>query len=409
MGKNANGAGSIRKRKDGTWEARYCAGYNPGTGKPIRKSIYGKTQKEVRERLTKVTAEIDNGIYIDPLNITLGEWLDTWLNEYCGDKKYLTVKHYKAQVNTHLKPGLGAIKLQKLTAPQIQAFYNQLGKDGHKIEHKDKKTGKVTVSTAPLATKSVRNIHGILTKALHKAVDVDYIKVNPADRVTLPRVEKKEINPLDDSQLADFYKAAGDDEYCYLLRILPFTGLREAEATGLTWDSIDFEKGTITVNKQLIKRPVADGGFTLSKTKNSKTRVIRPASMVMELLKARQHQQIEQRFMAGEAWQGWQNEAERKTSLVFTTATGGNLSPQTVYNHAKKVLGSIGAGDRCVHDLRHTYAVISLQNGDDIKTVQGNLGHATAAFTLDVYGHVSETMRKASADRMNDYMKRQIV
>ena len=407
--KAANGAGSIRKRSDGTWEARYCAGNNPGTGKPIRKSIYGKTQKEVREKLTKAIAELDSGIYIDPSKIKLGEWLDTWLNEYCGDKKYLTVKHYRAQVNTHIKPGLGAVKLQKLTAPMIQAFYNELGVSGHKIERKDKKTGKVTVTTEPLATKSIRNIHGILTKALHTAVDVDYIKINPADRVTLPRVDKKEINPLDDEQLSDFYKEAGNDEYCYLLRILPFTGLRESEATGLTWDCVDFDKGTITINKQLIKRPAADGGFTLATTKNSKIRVVRPADMVMQLLKARQYQQIEQRLKAGELWQGWQNENERKSALVFTTLTGSNLSPQTVYNHTKKILERIGAGDRCVHDLRHTYAVISLQNGDDIKTVQGNLGHATAAFTLDVYGHVSETMKKNSSDRMNEYMKQQIV
>ena len=96
---------------------------------------------------------------------------------------------------------------------------------------------------------------------------------------------------------------------------------------------------------------------------------------------------------------------ERKTALVFTSSTGGNLSPQTVYNHCKKVLERIGAGDRCVHDLRHTYAVLSLQNGDDIKTVQGNLGHATAAFTLDVYGHVSERMKDDSAARMEKYME----
>ena len=92
MGKKENGAGSIRKRPDGLWEARYCAGTNPGTGKPIRKSIYGKTQKEVRERLTKITAELDDGIYTDPSKLTLGQWLDTWLSEYCADKKYLTLK-----------------------------------------------------------------------------------------------------------------------------------------------------------------------------------------------------------------------------------------------------------------------------------------------------------------------------
>jgi integrase len=88
---------------------------------------------------------------------------------------------------------------------------------------------------------------------------------------------------------------------------------------------------------------------------------------------------------------------------VFTNGLGEHLHPQTVYNHLKKVAGKAEAPDVCVHDLRHTYAVLSLQNGDDVKTVQGNLGHATAAFTLDVYGHVSEKMKKDSADRMQNY------
>lgn len=252
----------------------------------------------------------------------------------------------------------------------------------------------------------IRNIHGILIKALNVAIDMGYLNVNPAERVTLPRVEKQEIHPLNDEQIAAFYKAAADDEYCYLLRLIPFTGLREAEAMGLTWACVDFEAGTLKINKQLVKRPNAAGGFTLAETKNSKIRVIKPAQMVMKQLKERQRQQIEQRFQAGELWQGWQNEQERKTALVFTTLSGGNLSPQTVYNHCKKVLDIFGAGDRCVHDLRHTFAVLSLQNGDDVKTVQGNLGHATAAFTLDVFGHVSERMKEDSAARMEQYMQR---
>ena len=409
--RSAQGAGTIRKKtvsRKGQeytyWEARVTVGRDPGTGKQIHKSFSGKTQKEVRENMQAAAVAVNEGEYFEPSKMTLAQWIDIWLKEYTGDKKYLTVKHYTAQCDTHIKPALGAVRLADLTAPQIQAFYNRLGKTGHRKEKKDKKTGKVTVTYTPLATKSIRNIHGILTKALNTAVDVGYLKLNPADRVTLPRVEKKEIHPLDDDQVAAFYKAAAGDEYCYLLRLIPFTGLREAEALGLTWDCVDFGAGTIKVNKQLVKRPNADGGFTLAETKNSKIRIVKPAPSVMQLLKERQREQIEQRIKAGELWQGWQNERERKTALVFTTALGGNLSPQTVYNHCKKVLDSIGAGDRCVHDLRHTYAVLSLQNGDDVKTVQGNLGHATAAFTLDVYGHVSERMKDESAARMERYM-----
>lgn len=412
-GRAAHGAGTIRKKtvtRNGQeytyWEARVTVGKDPGTGKQIQKSFSGKTQKEVREKMQAAAVAVNENDYFEPSKMTLSIWLDLWLKEYTGDKKYLTVKHYTAQVETHIKPALGAVKLGKLTAPQIQSFYNELGRTGHRIEKKDCKTGKVSVEFEPLSAKSVRNIHGILTKALNTAVDVGYLKNNPADRVTLPRVEKKEIHPLDDAQIAAFFKAAENDEYCYLLRVIPFTGLREAEAMGLTWDCVDFETGTLKVNKQLVKRPKEAGGFTLAETKNSKIRVIKPAPYVMQLLKQRARQQLEQRFNAGTLWEGWKTEQERKTALVFTTLTGGNLSPQTVYNHCKKVLESIGAGDRCVHDLRHTYAVLSLQNGDDVKTVQGNLGHATAAFTLDVYGHVSEKMKEDSAARMQAYIER---
>ena len=92
-------------------------------------------------------------------------------------------------------------------------------------------------------------------------------------------------------------------------------------------------------------------------------------------------------------------------NLVFTNELGGNLIPQTVVRHFKEIVTSIGRPDARFHDLRHSYAVASLRSGDDIKTVQGNLGHATAAFTLDVYGHVTKQMQEASAVRMEAYIK----
>lgn len=406
--KRANGEGTIRKVKRGKyeyWEARVTIGTAPGTTKQIQKSYTGKTQKEVREKMQAAANAVNEGDYFEPSKMTVGNWLDIWLKDYSGDKKYLTVKHYQAQVRTHIKPALGGIKLKSLTPPMIQSFYNELGRTGHTIEKKDKKTGKVIVTHEPLATKSIRNIHGIFTKALNTAVDVGLIKTNPAERVTLPRTEHKEICPLDDAQVAAFYKAAAKDDYCFLLRIIPFTGLREAEALGLTWDCVDFKAGTLKINKQLIKKPAKDGGFSLAETKNSKIRIIKAAPSVMQILQQQEAQQELQKKVAGDLWEGYKSEKDRRSAPVFTTPTGGYISPKRVYLHCKKVLESIGAGDRCVHDLRHTYAVLSLQNGDDIKTVQGNLGHATAAFTLDKYGHVSERMKDDSAARMEHYMQ----
>lgn len=389
----ARGSGTIRKKtvtrsgKDYTfWEARITVGTDPGTGKQIQKSFTGKTQKEVREKMQAAAVAVNHGDYFEPSKMALGKWVELWLNEYTGDKKYLTVKHYKAQCKTHIIPALGAVKLSALTAPQIQAFYNRLQREG-------------------LAAKSVRNIHGILTKCLSTAVSVGYLRTNPAALVTLPKVERKEIHPLTDEQVKQFLEVSGGDEYEILLKVILFTGLRESEAIGLTWDCVDFRSGTVKVCKQLQKRPKADGGFTFAPLKNDKTRILKPAPSVMELLECRQREQLAQRLSAGEVWQSWSNDTERESALVFTTATGGNLSPQTVYNHYKKLAAQIGAPESRVHDLRHTFAVLSLQNGDDVKTVQGNLGHATAAFTLDVYGHVSERMKEDSARRMEGYIQ----
>ena len=384
--RNAQGGGTIRQRPDGRWEARFTVGRDPGSGKQIQRSVYGSTQKEVRQKLAQAVAALDNGDYFEPSKMTLARWVEIWLKEYTGDKKYLTVKHYKAQCKTHIVPGLGAVKLSELTTPQIQAFYNGLQRSG-------------------LAAKSVRNIHGILTKCLSIAVQVGYLRNNPASAVTLPKVVKKDIQPLTDEQVRDFLRVSATDEYEILLKVILFTGLRESEAIGMTWDCIDFKSGTMTICKQLQKRPLSDGGFTFAPLKNDKTRVIKPAASVMALLDRRWKEQAAQRLRAGEVWEGWQNAEERKTTLVFTTLTGTNLSPQTVYNHYKKLAAQIGAPDSRVHDLRHTFAVLSLQNGDSVKTVQGNLGHATAAFTLDVYGHVSEKMKEDSAARMEGYIK----
>ena len=381
----AQGSGTIRQRPDGRWEARFTIGRDPGTGRQIQRSVYGATQQEVRKKLAEAVAALDAGNYFEPSKMTLGRWVEIWLQEYMGDKKYLTVKHYKAQCRAHIVPSLGAVKLSELTTPQIQSFYNGLQRGG-------------------MAAKSVRNVHGILTKCLSTAVQVGYLRDNPASRVTLPKVEKKEIRPLSDEQVKAFLTVSAGDEYEIILKTILFTGLREAEATGLTWDCIDFKAGTIKVCKQLQKRPQQDGGFTFAPLKNNKTRIIKPAPFVLSLLERRRREQVEQRFRAGELWTGWSNAEERKTALVFTTVTGGNLSPQTVYNHYKKLARKIGAPDSRVHDLRHTFAVLSLQNGDDVKTVQGNLGHATAAFTLDVYGHVSERMKEDSAARMEAYI-----
>lgn len=412
----AQGAGTIRKKtvtRNGKpytyWEARVTTGVDPGTGKQLQRSFSGKTQKEVREKLQSAAVEVNRNDYCAPSKLTVAQWCGIWLSDYMADKKYSTVKHYRAQCNTHIIPALGAVNLQSLTSPQIQTFYNTLQISGAKVPKKDgagkimKSNGVTVYERRPLSPKSIKNVHVVLSKCLSTAVSVGYLRSNP-DRAVLPKITGTEIHPLTDAQVKLFLSAADEDPLSPILKTILFTGMREGEALGLTWDCVDFEAGTIKIDKQLQKRPKADGGYVLTSPKNGKTRTIKPAVYVMDILHAAQMRQIEDRMKAAEYWEGWSSENARKTSLVFLNPLGNEISPKALYLHYKKIARGIGVPDSRVHDLRHTYAVMAIQTGDDIKTVQQNLGHASAAFTLDVYGHVSDRMRDDSSTRMQNYI-----
>lgn len=377
----AQGGGNIRQRKDGRWEARYTVGRDPGTGKQIQRSVYGATQQEVRKKLAQITTDLDNGTYKEPCKMTVGQWLDIWQRDYLGGVKPRTADLYKSQIDTCIKPGLGAVKLESLNTHSIQGFYNKLGKE------RDGKPG--------LAPKTIQNVHGVFHKALQQAVAIGYIRFNPADACTLPRSERKEIKPLEDEQITAFLKAIQGHEFETLYMVDLFTGMRQSEILGLTWDCVDLDNGTITISKQLQKWK--DGDYAFTSPKNGKCRTLTPAPSVMKLLRKHRAEQNERKLKVGKLWED--------TGLVFTNELGGNLSHKVIYNRFKKVVAAIGCPDVRFHDLRHSYAVASIRSGDDIKTVQGNLGHHTAAFTLDVYGHVTEQMKRESAQRMEGFIK----
>lgn len=337
----------------------------------------------VREAGVELIAAIDKGTYKEPCKLTVGEWLDIWQKDYLGNVKPRTADSYRATVETHLKPAFAAVKLEGLKSHTIQVFYNSLsqGRNG--------KPG--------LSPKSVHNIHGVFHRALQQAVALGHIHINPTEACILPRAERKEIHPLDEDQISAFLKAIEGHRYELLYRVALFTGMREGEILGLTWESVDFDKGIITISKQLQKERRGRGTYHLVSPKNGKTRRIAPAPSVMDALNTQRQRQLEWKLMAGSMWED--------TDLVFTNEQGRNLSAQTVYLHFKKLAEQIGCPDARFHDLRHSYAVAALKSGDDIKTVQENLGHHTAAFTLDVYGHVTEQMRTDSAQRMERFIK----
>ena len=208
--KRANGEGSIRKRENGTWEARIQLGNDPVTGKPIRKSVYAKTQKEARCKLQELIEKKNSQNYnqVEDEKLTLDTWLDMWLNNYLVDIKPNTILQYESVVRLHIKPALGSIPLKKLRTPVIQAFYNDLQKK-------------------ELSSKFIKNIHGVLHRALDMAVRIEYLQKNPSTYTVRPRVIEKPV------------------------LIALYTGMRIGEILGLTWDCIDFENGNIRIAKQL--------------------------------------------------------------------------------------------------------------------------------------------------------------
>ena len=388
--KGANGAGSIRKitttrnGKEYTyWQGRYTEGYDACTGKQIQRSITGKTQKAVAQKPRQITAEIDAKTYVAPCKLSVAEWMAVWAQDYLVGIKASTAYLYKRTIELYIEPHLGHIRLDTLNAHTVQHFYNELAKPSKP-------------DAAPLSAKSIKNIHGVLHKALQQAVLLNYIRYNPTTACVLPKIVKKEIHPLTDQQTAQLLNLLKGSKYEIPLTVDLFTGLREGELLGLIWDCVDFEKGTILVNKQLRRSQRKGGTYYFSPPKNNKSRTITPAPYVMKLLQAQKVQQARQRLMAGPAWED--------SGLVFTNEFGRYISYRAIFDSFKRIVKRIGLSDARIHDLRHTYAVNCIRAGDDIKTVQSNLGHATAAFTLDVYGHFTDDMRSVSAQRMEGFI-----
>lgn len=374
----AAGAGRPRKRKDGRWEVRITLGYDPVTGKQRSKSVYGSTQKEVREKATAIQREVDNGTYRDPVKMTVGVWLDTWHKTFCANTvKPLTFASYGAIIKKHLKPALGALQLQAVNGVHVQKLYNDLIAGG-------------------LSAKTIKNI-AVLHKAFSIAQKQGFIQANPCDAAELPKVPKKEIHPLTDAEIPLFLDAikGHPNENAYALCL--FAGLREGECLGLSWDNVDFKNKRITVCQQLQKEKKNGGKYYIaSSTKSGKPRTIAPPAIAFVYLRNEQQRQLENHFAARELWSNPDN-------LVFTDKLGGHIAIATFYERFKRIAASINRPDLRPHDLRHTAATTAIAAGADIKSVQDLLGHATASFTLDVYAHTSDKMKEDTAARMQSY------
>lgn len=393
--KRANNEGTLRKRANGSWEARYTVTEN---GKTVRRSIYGKSQDEVKKKLTKVLFQIDTGKYIAPLEMTCEEWFTIWLNEYCGGVKESTRQQYLYNFRVHIKPELGQKPLQKINPVIIQKFINGLSAPRKKtLKDGTEKT------VNGLSPKSVKNISGILHESFAVAVRIGYLQTNPSESAKLPRCEKKEMQVLDTNELKAFLDEIAGKPFESLFKVAVFTGMRRSELLGLKWQDIDFKTGKIEIVRQRkCERTEAGKNITVFDTlKNGKTREIFCPDFVLRELKAEKVKQAENKLKFGEAF-------SNEDGLVFVDEIGKPLSHSTVYHALKARAEAIGKPELKLHSLRHTFATLNLALGSNVKTVSESLGHATVSFTLDVYGHSTDELKQAMASSLQGFISENI-
>ena len=372
--RRASGEGSIRKRKDGRWEGRYVAGHD-ANGKPIRKNVLGKTQAEVRAKL-RLAIEAAEALDVARAGeYTVEKWVRTWYELYSKPNiREKTQAYYETFINRHIIPILGGIKLEKLTGRDIQRMYNEVRAHGRiRTAQKDSNPG--------MSASYVRGLHMMMHNCLNRAVKERLILRNPTEDCIVPKIEKQEMKILKPEDIGAYLREADRRGVMAMFYLELCTGLRKGELTALLWEDLNVEAKTISVSKQAVG--VKGGGvkITRPKTETSIRRIAIP-QQVVDLLTA-------------------EHEKHPDSPYLFTSpVTGKMYHPDSIVNLHKKNLKGAGLEHIRLHDLRHPFATLALQNGVDIKTVSGMLGHYDAGFTLRTYTHATDRMQEQAAATM---------
>ena len=372
--KRANGEGSLRKRSDGRWEGRYTAGRDPVTGKAIYKNVLAKTQKECKEKLERAIEKNGKVDVARSGKYTVAEWVRLWFETYSKPSiREQTAYYYNNYIEKHIVPGIGSIRLDKLTTIQIQQFYNKLKTSGRvqryaHIELKDK----------GLSNRFIHGIHGVLRSALEQAVKERLITSNPAEGCKLPKIEKKEMKVLLPEQIGAYLQEANRRGLLPAYYLELTSGLRRGELLALLWTDLDVENMTISVTKQVNR---INGELKVSQPKTSNSiRTIPIPKQAVDLLIL-------------------EHEKHPDNPYMFPSPKTGTMYDPDSFRHThEKILAAAGIEHIRFHDLRHTFATLSLQNGVDVKTLSNTLGHYSAGFTLDTYTHATQRMKREAAD-----------
>jgi integrase len=388
--------GTIFQRQDGRWSGSLDLGWE--SGRRRRKHFYGASRAEVRDKLGRALGELQRGGLVDVDDrVTVGAYLDRWLSTLSVRRK--TAKSYQQFVALHLKPGLGPIRLTKLTPAAVRALL--AAKEG-----------------IGLSTRTVTLMRDVLRIALNQAVADGAVPRNVAALVKRPKPTRRQGPILSADQASVFLRSIQDARLAPVITIGVALGLRLGEVLGLQWSVVDLERGTLQV-EQALETIGRDRTLVGLKSKESR-RTVRLPQIVHAALVEQRRRQRERQLAAGSKWR------VEGSAFVFTTRDGRPLDGGNVTRDLKRLLEKtwIGGDPDCehilivnrvcqacgaehlprlsFHSLRHSCASILLAQGVPVRDVSEILGHSDVRLTLNTYAHVLE----ASRDRASGVMDR---
>jgi integrase len=378
--------------KTGRWGWIIDAGVDPETGKRKQHRRRGfATKKEAKDALDAKVGELRDGTYVAPTRQTVGEYLDEWLAMVAGDLQPSTHASYARNIRVHVRPRIGALQLQKLSASHLNTMYAALR------ESVDPKTGKLKT----LSPRSIRYLHTIVRAALKEAVRSGRVPRNVADAARPPRAKETRAKEMSYWSAADVGRFFTIDEVAKHRDRTAWwvafnTGLRRGELLGLRWRDVDLTAGTITVAQTVTA--IDHKVVTTPGTKTGSGRTIGIDETTVAEFKAFRKQTAERSLLLGRAL--------ADDALVFATPDGDPLDPDRFSERFIRCTERHPELPRLrFHDVRHTWATLALKAGVPLAVVSKHLGHSSITVTADTYSHVSTEMKLDAADRVGALLR----
>lgn len=370
---------TIQKR-GGSYSIRVSCGYDTQGKQVIQSKTWtpddGMTEKQIQKELErqKVLFEEECKKGFQARAVKFETFCEEWFTEYAKPNLRNTTYERLRQLRGRIYKAIGHLRMDKITARQIQMFVNTLSKNGA-----NEKTG------GALSAKTIRHILNLISDVFGYGVKMGVVSENPCGKVTIPKTEQKEKEIYSFDEMTKFLDLLKDEplKYRVFFNILIFSGFRRGEMMGLEWKDIDWENNVISV-RRTSNYTVGQGVYTDTTKTRSSQRTLKFPNAVMNLLREFKSEQDSEQECLG-------NKRENSDRL-FVTDTGKPLHPNMPYYWLKRFCAKNGLPFHGLHCFRHTFASILVNEGVDIVTVSGALGHSAVSTTVNLlYGHISQS------------------